>query len=364
MANLPDVRRAIVKDVLKSSKDGKVPHERIWKRYTSNVALGVLDGAPENERERVAVTAKRIGVSKSLVQSLLDEGHLTRRSARIKPVLSEKQRAQRVSRTLLFLDEKTCEFEPMYDIVHIDEKWFNEDIDGRSYLLLPNEEPPQRHCRSKRHMPKTMFLAAVARPRYDYQRKTMFDGKLRIWPLVEHYTAQRNSRNRPAGTVLTKIRNIPSIDRGVIKEFLLTAVIPAIKTKWPARHRGRNILIQQDNAKLHDSSHGPDDAAAGTADGWNICMFPQPANLPDGNVLDLGFFTSIQNIQIERPIYSTEALITAVIDAYNRLSSATLDDVFLSLQNVMICILQSKGGNAYMLPHMGKQKLRREGRLP
>ncbi|OWY98030.1 Mar9 Transposase [Phytophthora megakarya] len=44
--------------------------------------------------------------------------------------------------------------------VHIYEKWFNDDVDGRSYLLLPDEEPPQRRRRSKRHMPKTMFLAA------------------------------------------------------------------------------------------------------------------------------------------------------------------------------------------------------------
>ncbi|ETI57014.1 hypothetical protein F443_00630 [Phytophthora nicotianae P1569] len=78
-----------------------------------------------------------------------------------------------------------------------------------------------------------MFLAAVARPRYDYHRKAMFDGKLGIWPLVEDYTAQRNSANRPAGTVLT--RNIASIDRDVIKEFLLKEVTPTIKRKWPAQ---------------------------------------------------------------------------------------------------------------------------------
>ncbi|OWZ05705.1 hypothetical protein PHMEG_00022151 [Phytophthora megakarya] len=127
--------------------------DRIWKRYTSNVVLGVLDGfpgiqekydradlaskisaLPMDARQRVAITAKRIGVSKSLVQSLLDEGHLARRSARIKPMLSEEQSSRRVSHMLLFLDEKTCEFEPIYDFLHVDDKWFNEDVNGRLYL--------------------------------------------------------------------------------------------------------------------------------------------------------------------------------------------------------------------------------------
>ncbi|KAG3154065.1 hypothetical protein PC128_g22450 [Phytophthora cactorum] len=34
-----------------------------------------------------------------------------------------------------------------------------------------------------------MFLAAVARPRYDLRRRTYFDGKLGIWPIVERVQA-------------------------------------------------------------------------------------------------------------------------------------------------------------------------------
>ncbi|OWZ09262.1 hypothetical protein PHMEG_00018067 [Phytophthora megakarya] len=229
MANLPDVtRRAIVNNVLKNSKDGKVHRgkyvelarnygclwhtvEHIWKRYSSNVALGVLDGAPESlikkksgrkpyDRADLATKISALPMDgASVLPSQLNElgsPSLCTSFSTLKPVLSEEQRARRVSHTLSFLDEKTCEFEPMYDIVHIDEKWFHEDVDGRPYRLLPDEEPPQRHRRSKRHTPKTMFLAAVdVCCIYDYQRKTMFDDKLGIWPLVEFYTAQCNSRN-------------------------------------------------------------------------------------------------------------------------------------------------------------------------
>lgn len=53
----------------------------------------------------------------------------------------------------------------MYNIVHVDEKWFNEDVDKKTYYLLDGEEPPHRQRKSKRFIGKTIFLAAVAHPR-------------------------------------------------------------------------------------------------------------------------------------------------------------------------------------------------------
>ncbi|ETV92737.1 hypothetical protein H310_13158 [Aphanomyces invadans] len=53
-----------------------------------------------------------------------------------------------------------------------------------------------------------MFLAAVARPRYDHHLKRMFDGKLGIWPFVKRIPATRNSKNRPKGTLVTTPLNV------------------------------------------------------------------------------------------------------------------------------------------------------------
>ncbi|ETL37486.1 hypothetical protein L916_10827 [Phytophthora nicotianae] len=72
---------------------------------------------------------------------------------------------------------------------------------------------------SKRFLPKTMFLAAVARPRYDLHRKCCWNGKLGLWPLSQEYIAQRSSCNRPKGTVCT--RNIEVVNRAVYKDFLI-----------------------------------------------------------------------------------------------------------------------------------------------
>lgn len=58
-------------------------------------------------------------------------------------------------------------FEPMYDVVHVDEKWFYEDVNKRSCLVFEDDETPlQRSQRSKSRIPKTMFFAAVARSRH------------------------------------------------------------------------------------------------------------------------------------------------------------------------------------------------------
>ncbi|ETI49336.1 hypothetical protein F443_06768 [Phytophthora nicotianae P1569] len=64
------------------------------------------------------------------------------------------------------------------------------------------------------------------------------------------------------------------------------------------------------------------------------------------------------------PIYKITDLIDAVDDAYKTMSADTLDDIFLTLQSCILCILMEYGGNQYKLPHMGKTKLRRANCLP
>ena len=42
-----------------------------------------------------------------------------------------------------------------------------------------------------------MFLAAVARPRYDIHIKAKFDRKISIWPVIETAPVKISSSNRP-----------------------------------------------------------------------------------------------------------------------------------------------------------------------
>jgi hypothetical protein len=41
-----------------------------------------------------------------------------------------------------YIDVTTMKFDPMLNIVHIEEMWFNQDRDKRSYYLLDDEEEP------------------------------------------------------------------------------------------------------------------------------------------------------------------------------------------------------------------------------
>ena len=57
-----------------------------------------------------------------------------------------------------------------------------------------------------------MFLAAVARLHWDVTRNRKFDGNIWMWPMITHKPAKSNSRNRPAGTMITKQINIVNAD--------------------------------------------------------------------------------------------------------------------------------------------------------
>ena len=190
----------------------------------------------------------------------------------------------------------------------------------------------------------------------------IFDGKLGIWPFTKETVAVRSSRNRPKGAPVTK--NMESVTRDVYREFLLTRVIPTIKDKWPKESRGEAIFIQQDNATPHILLDDPEVVEACTADGWNIQMICQPPNSPDLNVLDLGFFASIQALQYRAECKNIQELLREVDAAFHALPVETLDDVFLTLQKVLECIMKVGGSNKYKLPHARKKKLRREGTLP
>ena len=57
-----------------------------------------------------------------------------------------------------------CYFKAMFDAVHVDEKWFNKDKYERAYFMLKGKVAPSRRRKSKRFIPKTMFLGSVVLP--------------------------------------------------------------------------------------------------------------------------------------------------------------------------------------------------------
>ncbi|ETV90233.1 hypothetical protein H310_14935 [Aphanomyces invadans] len=221
-------------------------------------------------------------------------------------------------------------FADMMYVVHVDEKWFFATCVSKSYYLAPDEEPPHRTCKSKKFITKVMFLSAVARPRWDNDRSEWFDGKIGTWLFTEKVPAARTSKNRPAGTLVTV----------------------------PVSH----VRIQQDNAKPHVPPMDPRIVAACQSDGW--AMVYQPPNSPDLNVLDLGFFRSIQTLQEQKYPRYIDDIVAGTLQAWREVDMMTLNANFLTLQCCMKEVIRVAGNNSYKVPHMKKAKLAAKGMLP
>ncbi|ETM98862.1 hypothetical protein PPTG_24545 [Phytophthora nicotianae INRA-310] len=178
--------------------------------------------------------------------------------------------------------------------------------------------------------------------------------------LLKEGAFRRHSSNvKPALTEENRLAH-----REAYKATLIGDIIPAIKAKWPRSGKKRTIYIQQDNAKPHVSVDDPDIMAAGRSGGWDIRMRCQPPNSPDLNVLDLGYFRSIQSLQYQTECRGVEALLDAVNSAFSAMKADTLNKIFMTLQTCMECIIRANGGNNYKTPHRGKDALKKAGQLP
>ncbi|XP_041995652.1 uncharacterized protein LOC121745762 [Salvia splendens] len=192
------------------------------------------------------------------------------------------------------------QFESMYNVVHIDEKWFYMTKTSDRYYLLPDEVEPYRACKSK---------------------------------------SKRKSKNRAKGTLETK--PISSVNKSVMRDCIINRIVPAIKAKWP-EWASKEIYIQQDNATPHINGVDAEFEAVAKSDGFKIHLICQPPNSPDTNILDLGFFRAIQTLQHEKPCNNVDTL----------------------LENVCLPHRDHGRGNNYKVPHINKARLERTVGLP
>ena len=156
---------------------------------------------------------------------------------------------------------------------------------------------------------------------------------------------------------------IQSITKEHIRATLITNVLPTIRAKWP-QGLSKHIYIQQDNAKPHITHYDKEFLEEAMKDGFHIQLVQQPPNSPDMNVLDLGFFRSIQALQYQKVAYNVTQLLRAVNNAFDNLSPQCLRFVFITLQACVIEVMKRQGGFDYHIPHMNKTKATREGTLP
>lgn len=148
-----------------------------------------------------------------------------------------------------------------------------------------------------------------------------------------------------------------NVTRDVYQEQLEAKVLPAIKCTCyygqdcvlmvcvcVAGARSRPIYIHQDNPSPYKYAVSAVDAAGR---GMHIGVLCQPPRSPDFNVLDLGFFNSIQSVQHRKQAYCVPSLVRAVVEAFEELPVQTLEKCFLTLQAVYVATMLVCGGNNY-----------------
>jgi hypothetical protein len=227
-------------------------------------------------------------------------------------------------------------FKSMLNMVHIDEKLFHMTEESGTFYLLPDELPPERSCESKRFIPKIMFITAIARPRIIGSTGEKWLGKIGIFPLVTEESTKRTSKNRPKGTI--EIKPIASVKKEVVKDILINKIFPAIRSSWPKdpNQEVTHILIQLNNAKPHPRPDDEELIQEGKKDGFDIRLIYQPPNSPDTNVLDLGFFQSIQSLQHQKAPANVPELIAAVIDSFEQLDADTIDKYLFESSSMLV----------------------------
>ncbi|CAM9241166.1 unnamed protein product, partial [Pylaiella littoralis] len=322
-----------------------------------------LRDIPLNDRTTQRRLAAALGVPLTTLHRNLKALGLRAHSNALKPYLTPEGKRERLRWVLRWVRTAAAaggsrvlhDFE---DFVHVDEKWFYLFKDGQKFYLYDDEIPPVRKVQSKRFITKVMFIAAVARPRHNPATNAPFNGKVGLWAFTEKVPAVRNSRNRAAGTLVTKCAEVT---KETYKAKLIEGVIPAIKEKWPAATRSNTIFVQQDNAKPHRVNDHQDLLEECSSDGFDIRLINQPPNSPDTNILDLGFFASIQSLQDRTRARTIDDLISEVETAWEAAAPAKLGKVWISLQTCMEQILLCGGENTYKLQHVGKDKAARAG---
>lgn len=241
----------------------------------------------------------------------------------------------------------------MWIILQCDEKWFYIKRDKKIVKLLPGQTAQQQAVKHKSHIVKIMFVAVIGVPQ-TLPDGTWFDGKLGIWPMTEMAPAVRNSANRPAGApVITPINmNCENYRHLCLGEG---GVLEKIKQKLGCCRNAR-IVIQHDGATPH-TGEGTEAALnmAGVEDGWNIQWERQPAQSPDCNKCDLGFFASLQKkvFEANTDMKSMSDLTNAMMTAANEYDCQTLERLHATQYAVFREILKAGGKNDYKLPHTG-----------
>lgn len=78
----------------------------------------------------------------------------------------------------------------------------------------------------------------------------------------------------------------------------------------------------------------------------------------------MGFFASIQSIQFKNTTKTVRDIDNVVKGEFDKYSPEASNQIFVTMQTVMIEVMKARGGTNYKTPHINKPSLEKEGNLP
>ena len=338
-------------------------------QFDHETVLQEIKNIDPNARRSIRSLAGAIGVSKTTIARMKQNKQLRVHTMSLKPKLNDDHLLNRLYHCISKIDKNTItstaemKYKTMYNEVHVDEKWFYLVKDGGRYILAADEvDPPPVSVAHKSHITKVMFLCALARPQYNYTTRQQFTGLIGIYPVGELDMYVRTSSIHRPGDI--KWSNV-NMDRDLYQKMLVDLVLPDIKKKMPAS--AGNIILQQDGAKSHlqeDDEVFKAKVMELYGDSNAVKLYTQPAQSPDLNVNDLGFFSSLQSKYYMTSPKDSIELIEMVEEAFKTYPWQSLNRIWLTLQSVMNRIIEERGDNKFKVPHTNKDRLERMDELP
>ncbi|KAG7365642.1 hypothetical protein IV203_025083 [Nitzschia inconspicua] len=336
-------------------------------KHDRDMLLQEIKNIDPTARRTIRSLAGAVGIPVMTIWRMKQSKKLKVHTMALKPKLNDDHRLNRLFHCIAKIDKNTINsvaemtFKRMYNEIHIDEKWFFLVRDGLRCIVTQDEPPPKAISVShKSHITKVMFLSALARPRFNHTTRQEFDGLIGIYPVGEIDMYVRASHGHQPGDL--KWCNV-NMDRDLYRDMLFNFVLPDVK-KMPIDN---NIILQQDGAKAHLPDDDPLFAAKVTelfGDPTAVKLYTQPAQSPDLNVNDLGFFNSLQSRYYQTAPKDGLELIEMVEETYKNYPAKKLNRIWLTLQSVMNQVINQRGDNDYTIPHMKKKVLERQNQLP
>ena len=363
-----DSQGEIIKDLTPSDRKNCGMDSMLTEEVKTNLVdllnMIIVEDIEVNDEELAEQYLTQFGVRfhKRTIQRYLKLLGRTTSTLFVKPTLSFQHRLARLQFILDLIEHRghgVYRFTDLRLELHVDEKWFYVvKIKKRVRIIDGCIEPTPDNTVHKSHIPKVMFLSVTGVP----DPANGFDGKVGILVFGEYRPAQRNSRNRPAGTM--EFKDIP-INHEAYQNIFQgpDGVIEAIKTKMPWA-RGQHIVTRHDGAKPH-TGRGTEAilTALGQQDGWDMTFTRQPAQSPDMNKSDLCLFASPQKRahRLKQDSKKVEDLIAAVRQAYEEYDVAILTRIHAIQYEIYRQIMLSGGDNTYKLPHSGTRTRQESG---